>query len=77
LKSAEWLLKLVNFYKYSWSVRSTIEYVIHKDVPDEYDFVNEQEELINMCPLVAIYNEDNRKVFGIIKQSVAETPNWD
>jgi hypothetical protein len=24
-----------------------------------------------------VFNKDNRKVFGIIKQSVAETPNWD
>lgn len=82
LKSAEWLqweLKLVNFLQSIPGASGVpLNYVIRKDVPDEYDFVNEQEELINMCPLVgAIYNEDNRKVFGIIKQSVAETPNWD
>jgi hypothetical protein len=43
-------IEIGQFLQYSWSVRSTIELCHPKDVPDEYDFVNEQEELINMCP---------------------------
>lgn len=82
LKSAEWLqweLKLINFlHNISGASGVPLRYVIHKDIPVGYEFANDQEELINTCPLVgAVFDEDNRKVFAIIKQSIAETPNWD
>jgi hypothetical protein len=82
LKSHEWLqwdLKLINFLQ---SMAGTsgipLSYVIRKDVDEDYEFENDMEQLIHACPLQgAVFDEDNRKVFGIIKQSVADTPNWD
>jgi hypothetical protein len=82
LKAAEWLqweLKFINFLQSIPGASGVpLNYVVRKDIPDIYEFANDQEELINSCLLEgAVFNEDNRKVFGIIKQLVAETPNWD
>jgi hypothetical protein len=55
-----------------------LNYVVHKEVPVGYTFANDQEALVRSSPLVGtVFNEDNRNIFGIIKQSVAKTTDWD
>ena len=55
-----------------------LNYVIRKDVAAGHQFANPAKALIHECPLNGlVYTEDNRKVFGVIKQSVADTQNWD
>ena len=56
-----------------------LNYVIRKDVPVKHHFANPAEALIQNCPLNGLVytDEDNRKVFGVIKESIADTQNWD
>ena len=82
LKAHEWLqweLRLVNFLQsLDGASRVPLNYIIRKDVPDDYVFANDMEELVYSSPLEgAIFDADNHKVFGIIKQSTADTTNWD
>jgi hypothetical protein len=75
----QWELKLINFLQsLSGASGVPLNYVVRKEVPAGYTFANDQEALVHSSPLVGtVFNEDNRKVFGIIKQSVADTTNWD
>ena len=82
LKPADWLqweLKLINFLQsISGASGVPLNYIIRKDVAEGYEFANDSERLIHTCPIEGtVYNADNRKVFGFIKQSVADTTNWD
>ena len=82
LKAHEWLqweLKLVNFLQSMTGGSGVpLNYVIRKDVAETYVFEDDMEALIHACPVEgAIFDQDNRKVFGIIKQSVSDTTNWD
>jgi hypothetical protein len=82
LKAADWQqweLKLINFLQsMHGSSGVPLHYVIRKDVAPGYVYENNLEELVNTCPLAGmVFDEDNRKVFGIIKQGVADTNNWD
>jgi hypothetical protein len=55
-----------------------LHYIIRKDLAVDHQFANPGEALIHECPLNGlVYTEDNRKVFGVIKQAVGETQNWN
>jgi hypothetical protein len=70
LKATDWLqweLKLVNFLQSMHGTSGVpLHYVIRKEVADDYIYENDLEELVNTCPLEGmVFDEDNRKVFGI------------
>jgi hypothetical protein len=75
----QWELKLINFLQNMLGASGIpLHYIIRKDLADDYQFANPGEALIHECPLDGlVYTEDNRKVFGVIKQAVGETQNWD
>lgn len=82
LKESDWIqweLKLVNFLQNTLGNNGIpLHYVIRKDLPPGHVFANTAEQLVHECPLDGlVYEEDNRKVFGVIKQAVADTQNWD
>jgi hypothetical protein len=55
LKAAEWLqweLKIINFLQsIPGACGVPLNYVVRKDIPEVYEFANDQEELINSCLL--------------------------
>ena len=82
LKESDWVqweLKLTNFLQNMYGNSGVpLHYVIRKDLPDGHVFANDEERLVHECPLNGlVFDEDNRKVFGVIKQAVADTQNWD
>jgi hypothetical protein len=72
-------LKLINFLQDMLGANGVpLQYVICKATPVGHQFANPAESLIYEVPLLGLaYTEDNCKVYGIIKQSVADTQNWD
>jgi hypothetical protein len=75
----QWELKLINFLQNMLGASGVpLHYVIRKDLPAGHQFTNPAEALVHECPLNGlVHTEDNRKVYGVIKQSVADTQNWD
>jgi hypothetical protein len=82
LKDGDWVqleLKLINFLQNMLGASGVpLHCVIRKDLPAGHQFTNPAEASVHECPLNGlVYTEDNRKVYGVIKQSVADTQNWD
>jgi hypothetical protein len=82
LKDHEWLawnLRLENFLNSRLGASNVpLNYISRKEIPDTYEFENDEETLIHSCPLIGpVFDSDNRMDFGIIKQALSDTPNWD
>ena len=75
----QWELKLVNCLQNVLGTSGVpLHCVIRKDLPPNHQLANPAEELVHESPLHGLVcTEDNRKVFGVIKQAVADTQNWD
>ena len=56
----------------------SLHYNIRKDLPLGHQFAKPAKALVHKCPLNGlIYAKDNQQIFGIIKQGMVDTPNWD
>jgi hypothetical protein len=68
-------LKLINFLQDMLGANGVpLHHVIRKAAPVGH----QSESLIYESPLLGlVHTEDDRKVYGVIKQSVADTQNWD
>ncbi len=75
----QWELKLINHLQSALGTSGVpLHCVIRKDLPPNHQFANPAKELVHESPLQGlVHAEDNRKVFGVIKQAVADTQNWD
>jgi hypothetical protein len=75
----QWELKLINFLQNVLGASGVpLHCVVCNDPPAGHQFANPAEALVHECPSNGLVcTEDNRKVHGIIKQSVADAQNWD
>jgi hypothetical protein len=75
----QWELKLINFLQNVLGASGVpLHCVACKDLHAGHQFANPAEALVHESPLNGlVHTEDNRKVCGVIKQSVADTQNWD